>query len=137
MSVRREIPNYEGIYFITFTCARWHKLFEITNGYDIVYKWFDHLKAKRHYITGYVIMPNHVHALIAFTNTQGKGINSIVGNGKRFMAYELVKKLKDQKKDEVLTFLSSYVNAQKRGGESSMKYLNLHLTGKNVTMKNL
>jgi len=40
--------------------------FKITNGYDAVYSWFDHLKSKGHYITGYVIMPNHLHVLIAF-----------------------------------------------------------------------
>ena len=65
MSVRREIPEYDGLYFITFTCCHWQKLFEITNGYGIVYNWFDHLKSKGHFINGYVIMPNHVHALIA------------------------------------------------------------------------
>jgi hypothetical protein len=31
MSVRREIAEYDGLYFITFTCCRWLKLFEITN----------------------------------------------------------------------------------------------------------
>ena len=28
MSVRREIPEKDGIYFITLTCARWLHLFE-------------------------------------------------------------------------------------------------------------
>jgi REP element-mobilizing transposase RayT len=86
----------------------------MTNGYDIVYKWFDHLKSNGHYITGYVIMPNHVHALIAFRNTQGKSINSIIGNGKRFMAYEIVKRLEDKKSAELLEQLASYVNATDR-----------------------
>ena len=35
-------------------------------------------------------MPNHLHALIAFRNT-GQSINTIVGNGKRFMAYEIIR----------------------------------------------
>jgi REP element-mobilizing transposase RayT len=110
MSVRREIANYEGLYFITFTCCRWIKLFEITNGYEVIYKWFDHLKSKGHYINGYVIMPNHVHALIAFSNSENKSINSIVGVGKRFMAYRIVKRLKEQGNEECLIVLSSYVN---------------------------
>ena len=118
MSVRRAISEYEGLYFITFTNSRWLKLFEITNGYDIVYKWFDHLKGKGHYIVGYVIMPNHVHAMIAFRNTQGQSINSIVGNGKRFMSYELVRLLKERNNDEVLKQLSSFVNeTEKRRGK--------------------
>ena len=109
MSVRKAIPDPNGIYFITITCSQWLHLFEITHGHDIVYKWFDHLKAKGHYITGYVIMPNHIHALIGFRNT-GKSINSIVGNGKRFMAYELVTRLKQQNELEILRKLSSGVN---------------------------
>jgi REP element-mobilizing transposase RayT len=118
MSVRKAIAEYDGLYFITFTCCHWLNLFEITNGYDIVYKWFNHLKSKGHSVTGYVIMPNHVHALIAFRNTQGKSINSIIGNGKRFMAYEIIKRLEDQKSIELLEQLASYVNAtDKRRGK--------------------
>jgi REP element-mobilizing transposase RayT len=118
MSVRREITEYDGLYFITFTCCRWIKLFEITQGYDVVYNWFDYLKSKGHYISGYVIMPNHVHALIAFRNTQGQSINSIVGNGKRFMAYEIVKRLEEQGNEKLLSELASFVNdTDKRRGK--------------------
>ncbi len=114
------------MYFITITplrrgrlCSRWLNLFELCDGYDAVYKCrvrpviragFDHLKNKGHYITGYVIMPNHLHALIAFRNTSGKSINSIIGNGKRFMVYDIVASLKEMRQDELLTQLTSYVN---------------------------
>ncbi len=109
MSVRKQIAFPDGVYFITFTCAGWLPLFEITNGYHEVYKWFDYLKQQGHYIAGYVIMPNHVHAVIAFGNT-GKTINSIVGNGKRFMAYELVKLLKEKSRTDILVQLEQWVN---------------------------
>lgn len=117
MSVRREIPEYDGIYFITITCSQWLHLFELSSGYEEVYKWFDHLKSKGHFIVGYVIMPNHIHALIAFRNTQGVSINSMVGEGKRFMSYGLVRRLKEKNEHEVLVKLSSLVNAtdRKRG----------------------
>ena len=59
-------------------------------------------------------MPNHLHTLIAFRNTEGVSINKIVGNGKRFMAYALVSKLEDQNKKNVLAELSSYVNETER-----------------------
>jgi hypothetical protein len=114
MSVRREITEYSGIYFITITCSQWLHLFEITNGYDEVYKWFDHLKLEGHYIVGYVIMPNHIHAVIGFKNTQGVSINSIIGEGKRFMSYGIVKRLKEKKEDEILRQLSDQVNATDR-----------------------
>ena len=54
-------------------------------------------------------MPNHVHGIIAFSNT-GKSINSIVSNGKRFIAYELVKCLQAQSKTLVLDELSASLN---------------------------
>ncbi|MEO6455590.1 MAG: hypothetical protein ABIN97_16030 [Ginsengibacter sp.] len=43
----------EGKYFITFTCQDWLSLFEITNSYNAVYKWFDYLKTKGHLIKSY------------------------------------------------------------------------------------
>ena len=46
-------------------------------------------------------MPNHLHAVIAFSN-HGKQINSIVANGKRFIAYAIADKLKEMKNDAVL-----------------------------------
>lgn len=109
MSVRRKINETNGVYFITFTCARWLPLFEMVNGYDAVYKWFDVLKQQRHQVVGYVIMPNHVHALIAFSET-GTLINTIVANGKRFMAYDLVKRLSQQNKTEILEEMAGWVN---------------------------
>jgi REP element-mobilizing transposase RayT len=69
MSVRREIREYDGINFITITCSQWFHFFELLNGYDEVYKWFDHLKSKGHFIAGHVIMPNHIHVLIALSNS--------------------------------------------------------------------
>ncbi len=53
-------------------------------------------------------MPNHIHAIIAFRNT-GKRINTIIGNGKRFMAYELVERLKDSNFYFLLEPMSNWV----------------------------
>ena len=58
-------------------------------------------------------MPSHVHAIIAFNNT-GKGINSIVSNGKRFIAYDLVKRLQQQNSSLLLSELSSSLNNTER-----------------------
>lgn len=113
MSVRKQISEVNGVYFTTFTCARWLPLFEITNGYDAVYKWVDYLKQKGHYIIGYVIMPNHLHALIAFSKTD-QSINTAIGNGKRFMAYELIKRLKEMNKEDILAQISGWVNKTDR-----------------------
>ena len=37
-------------------------------------------------------MPNHIHLLVSFINAK-QSINTIIGNGKRFMAYEIIKRL--------------------------------------------
>ncbi|HEY3404954.1 MAG TPA: hypothetical protein VGK59_16305 [Ohtaekwangia sp.] len=118
MSVKKSVEEYNGIFFITFTCCKWLPLFEISNGYDAVYRWFDYLKSKGHFIISYVIMPNHVHVLIAFRHTGGEPINRIIGTGKRFMAYALVKKLKEANRYDLLDKLESFVTPfQKQRGK--------------------
>jgi REP element-mobilizing transposase RayT len=109
MPVRKAIAEKDGVYFVTFTCTNWLPLFKICNAYYSVYNWFNHLKQEGHYIIGYIIMPNHVHAIIAFSNT-GKSINSIVSNGKRFIAYDLVKRLQQQNNSLILSELTSSLN---------------------------
>ncbi|NCI50495.1 hypothetical protein GWC95_11215 [Sediminibacterium roseum] len=113
MSVRKNIAEPNGVFFITLTCARWLPLFKITDGYAAVYKWFDYLKQQGHHVSGYVIMPSHVHALVAFSTTS-KSINAIVGNGKRFMAYELVRLLESNGNHDILRQLAEWVNATDR-----------------------
>ncbi|MES2848726.1 MAG: hypothetical protein V4685_06695 [Bacteroidota bacterium] len=109
MPVKRKIPYSSGHFFITFTCFNWLPLIDTTNGYDLLYNWFDHLKQQGHYITGYVIMPNHVHATIAFRHSK-KNINTIVGDGKRFIGYEIVKRLKAQGRNDLLQQMANAVN---------------------------
>jgi len=113
MPKKQTIPYNFGTFFITFTCHKWLPLLEIINGYDIVYTWFDHLKKNGHYINGYVIMPNHVHALISFQET-GKSINIIVGNGKRFMAYEIINRLQKSGNTNLLRELSDSVENSRK-----------------------
>jgi REP element-mobilizing transposase RayT len=109
MTVRVDLKENSGLFFITFTCYKWISLFEITDGYDAVYKWFNHLKSKGHYICGYVIMPNHVHAMIGFKKTS-QALATIIGNGKRFIAYQIVSRLRQQDNSKVLLQLEQGVN---------------------------
>ena len=116
MAVRKKIPYSSGIFSVTFTCARWLPLFEITNGYDFVYKFFEILKSKGHFVNAYVIMPDHVHAILSFTFTE-KGINRILGDGKRFITYALIQNLQANHRSDILEKLSGFVNDtdRKRG----------------------
>lgn len=113
MPVKRKIPYNSGHFFITFTCYNWLPLIELTNSYDLVYRWFTYLTNNGHYITGYSIMPNHLHATIAFREC-GKDINKIIGDGKRFMAYEIINRLKENKQTDILSVLSKAVNNSDR-----------------------
>ncbi len=82
----------------------------MADAYDLVYKWFDYLKQKGHSITGYVIMPNHLHVLIYFNKTE-KSINSIIGDAKRFLAYGIIRRLKARNETRILSKLHSYLTA--------------------------
>ena len=62
-------------------------------------------------------MPSHVHAIIAFCNS-GKSINAIVSNGKRFIAYDLVKRLKEKNSALILKELNNDLNnTEKKEGK--------------------
>ena len=60
-------------------------------------------------ILGYVIMPNHIHFMI-FVSEKSTTINQLVSNGKRFMAYEIVKRLKAQENNRLLNQLREGVD---------------------------
>jgi REP element-mobilizing transposase RayT len=110
MPTRKNIPYHSGVYFITFTNYKWLPLFEITNAYDLVYKWFNYLIEKGNYIIGYVIMPNHLHLIIAFRKSK-QTINTIIGNGKRFLAYGIVERLKQDNRITILETLEKGVKS--------------------------
>jgi REP element-mobilizing transposase RayT len=106
-----------GIYFITFTCHQWQPLIELTNGYDLVYNWFTIMQNKDHTVTGYVVMPNHIHLLLHFTGGHSS-LNTVVGNGKRFMAYHIVKRLEQNNQQSILHKLQESVeNKDKTRGK--------------------
>lgn len=62
---------------------------------------------------GYVIMPNHLHVLIYFPEMHNS-LNSIIGNAKRFMAYEIIKRLETAKQFEMLEDLYHAVKKGER-----------------------
>ena len=113
MTVRREMPYKEGIYFITITCYEWMPLIELADAYEAVYHQFDILKVEGHYVLGFVIMPNHVHALLGMRD-KGKSINKRIGTLKRFFVFFLLQRLRESEKTDVLEELSRRVPATDR-----------------------
>ena len=99
-----------GTYFCTFTCTKWLPLIQVTNLYDNIYDWLKIVNTK-HLVTGFVIMPNHIHVLIHIQE-DGVIINKVLANGKRFLAYEIVKRLKEQNREDLLTILKESVKPE-------------------------
>ena len=98
MAIKLKHSDIYSTYFITFTCIEWLSLFDITrlslfditNSYDLAYNWFSVLKKENDAnVVAYVIMPNHLHAIVHFPE-QSFNLNTIIANGKRFMAYEII-----------------------------------------------
>ena len=116
MSVKRIQSETSVTYFCTFTCYNWLNLFEIADLYDEIYKWFKLLIKNSIGINGYVIMPNHLHALL-YLPAESNTLNKIIGNGKRFMAYETIVRLEKLNLFELLSLLKSEVlpNEKKNG----------------------
>jgi len=58
-------------------------------------------------------MPNHVHLLLHYTNTR-QLLNTIIGNGKRFIGYDIVKRLKERGEVVLLNQMKEAVTAKDR-----------------------
>ncbi len=96
------------LYFCTFTCCDWLPLFEMTHTYDMVYRWFAIAHEKQYRTCAFVIMHNHLHFTMA-TPFEKADLNTLVSNGKRFMAYEMVARLEQSGRSDVLQKLSEAV----------------------------
>jgi putative transposase len=113
MPVKWKHGDEYAMYYCTFTCYKWMHLFGIVNGYDMVYKWFDVLKKEGWQVIGFTIMPNHVHVTLYFPK-RGYNLNKIIGNAKRFMAYEIIKRLEKMKRYDLLEFLFDAVTIKEK-----------------------
>ena len=93
MAINLKHSNIYSTYFITFTCVEWIPLIEMTNTYDMVYKWFGILKNKYNAdVVACLIMPNHLHVILHF-NSECFYLNKIIANANRFIAYEIFNRL--------------------------------------------
>jgi REP element-mobilizing transposase RayT len=114
MPTRTTYSNQSSLYYITFTCFNWLPLFQLTNAYDVVYKWFNYLQTEKNIkTTAFVIMPNHLHCILFFP-TPDFSLNKIISNAKRFMAYEIIKRLKENNQIEILKQLEAAVTDKEK-----------------------
>ena len=114
MTIRKNLSYANAFYYCTITCYKWLHLFQLTELYGHIYDWFDLLYKKRNIrICAYVIMPNHLH-LVFYVHELSGAINKILSSGKRFMAYEIVKRLKKDDKKDILLLLKQGVSPKDR-----------------------
>lgn len=107
MAVRTQHQITDATWFVTFTCYKWLPPFETTSGYDLIYDWLNLIDSKYLIKTlAFVIMPNHLHLLLQLEN-EHVNLNTVIGNGKRFLAYELIKRLTAKNEDKLLFMLAS------------------------------
>ena len=113
MAIKLKHDDSYLFYFCTFTCYHWLWLYEMTQSYDLVYQWFDVMKSNGYNTIAYVIMPNHVHVILYFPEA-GFDLNKIIGNAKRFMAYEIVNRLEQAGRIDILSYLSKALSVRER-----------------------
>ena len=109
MSVRTNHWKLGGVFFCTFTCFKWLPLIDRVGMYHWIHAWFRRMHAENNKLVGYVIMPNHIHVLLLVP--EGASINRILAEGKRFMAYEIRKRLVDGGHQELLATMAEGVRA--------------------------
>ena len=118
MSIKTKHTNQNVAYFVTFTCHKWLPLIEKSNTYHSFLKWFDYLNSIDIKTLGFVIMPNHFHGIFYIPEYSKRNINTIVANGKRFIAYDIVKNLERNKNEELLNILfDSTSKSEKKSGK--------------------
>ncbi len=114
MAIKLKHGDNYSTWFITFTCIEWISLFEVAKAYGLAYNWFDVLKRENDAdVIAFVIMPNHLHAIVHFPAT-GFNLNTIIANGKRFIAYEIINRLEVAGNKELLFHLESLVTLREK-----------------------
>ena len=112
MAVRQREYIANEIYFITFTILDWKHIFINDKYCVLVYRWFNYMKENYgNKIYGYVIMPNHIHCIIKITD-KSPNVSRLIQNAKRFLAYDIIKLLREDNKTEMLKFFQENARTQ-------------------------
>ena len=80
-------------------------------------------------------MPNHVHVIISFKETE-QSINNIIGNGKRFMAYDIIKRLKENNEVDLLNLLADAVETKRKANNKKHEVWELSFDWKHCSSDN-
>ncbi|WP_170122688.1 transposase [Mucilaginibacter oryzae] len=97
-----------------------------------MYNWLQFI-ANRYQVQthAFVFMPNHVHIIIKLYENEN-GLNKIISNGKRFLAYELTKRLKASCKTDLLERLSAACTEKEKAKGQKHKVFELSFDAKPI-----
>ena len=93
---------------------QWLPLIEKSNSYKYIDRWFQYLNENLCKILGFVIMPNHFHGIFYVESKCKYTLNTIVSNGKRFWAYEMVRNLEEKNQYGLLEYLSNSTSKKEK-----------------------
>jgi REP element-mobilizing transposase RayT len=82
-------------------------------------------------LCGYVFMPNHIHLLI-YAKPTAKNLNRVIGDLKRFAAYEIVKRLKSQNEDGLLSILKNGLQEKEKAKNKQHQVFRLSFDAKEL-----
>ncbi len=134
MSTHLQHTRTSTFYFVTFTCYRWLHLLDKTQIYDYLPGRARELYKRGIIICGYVFLPNHIH-LFVYVTGKSKGLNYVMGEAKRFLAYEMVARLKKQNQVEILSMLEQGVEANERKKGKKHQVFRLSFDGKEIRQR--
>jgi hypothetical protein len=76
-------------------------------------------------------MPNHLH-IICFPKEKSKGLNHIIGEAKRFLAYKIISQLELNNKTTILKKLQTGVRPRERENQKKHQVFRLSFDAKEI-----
>lgn len=118
MSTGYKIDNQDGLYFLTFQVINWVDIFTRKTYRDILINSLDYCrKNKGLQIWAYVIMSNHVHAILS---AKENNLSDIIRDFKSFTANQILKEIKaipESRKKWMLQLFKSAADKHQRNSE--------------------
>lgn len=119
MGSQYKIRDSEGLYFVTFTVVGWVDLFTRNVYRDILLDSFEFCRKRKGLnIHAYVIMTNHIHAILSAQG--GYDLVAIIRDFKKHTAKKLIKAIKDgpeSRSQWMLNKFSYEANRTQRGSD--------------------
>ncbi|MBR9861321.1 hypothetical protein GYB22_11350 [bacterium] len=105
-------PYKNQAYYIKFKCFENYSLIELSDAYYSMYKWFAQLILRNVKLYAYAMSPHQFEGIIYIPSSCPAILNKLVGNGKRFIAYEIVRGLKEKHNWLLMTKLNEALNQE-------------------------